>query len=447
MRRLWIGITFGLLALLSMSLIVSAQDNKLTNGGMEEGSFGAYRTHRGGEHPIYLPAGWNIWMQSPTGEYLNRDDRTAVNAHPGPGPDPKQGSRAINVDCGFVTCTTVLYQQVAVDQNTNVQASAWAQVKACNIPSGGTTCGSAVESGAQTRIGIDPNGGTNPRDTDIVWSGWAQPHDQWQQMNVSATTTGTTVTLFLESTQGSTAHLNKTYWDDAVLTGGGSGGSAPGSSTAVPTVPPPPANVPFVAPQGAREDGSLVHVVRDGDTLDSIAVAYGVTRTELMDLNSILSPSLIRLGQEIIVRPANAAPPAPEPTAVPPVEQQPQEQAPVAQPTPELDLTYHIPSLISPDDSFVSGQTQKSLEQGLAIQRFAIVTALTPKELLTHYDAQLQAAGWQLISSESGAGHGWSSWQFMDSNGVLWGASVSLSSSAVNVGQYSVLIEIEQANG
>ncbi|MBZ0297030.1 MAG: hypothetical protein K8L99_31005, partial [Anaerolineae bacterium] len=248
--RLWVL----LLALLLAVGAASAQDERLDNPGLEEGSFGPYTTRRGGEFPIYLPSSWNVWLASPTGEFFNRGDRTTINPHPGPGPGPHEGSRALSVDCGYVTCTVAIYQQVNVEADQNIQASAWAQVKACNLAPDADNCGSAVESGAQTRIGIDPNGGTDPNDSDVVWSGWAQPHDRWDQMSVSATTTGTTATLFLYSRQGSTADINKTYWDQTSLTGGGSGGSAEGAPTPLPTAPP---SVPFVVPQGERSDGSI----------------------------------------------------------------------------------------------------------------------------------------------------------------------------------------------
>jgi len=280
--------------------LVQAQDTELLqNPGLEEGLFGPYTTRRGGDKPIYLPPSWNAWLAAPTGDFFNRSDKVAIFPHPGPGPDPIEGQRAINVDCGFATCTVAIYQQVPVQPNTNVQASAWAQVKACNL-GGGSTCGSAVESGAQTRIGIDPNGGTDPNDSDIVWSNWVQPHDQWLEMRVSATTTGSTATLFLYSTQANVSDLNKTYWDKTSLTGGGAGGSAgQPAATPIPTAPP---SVPFVVPQGERPDGSIVHVVRPGDTIDSIAVAYRMTRADILARNNIPDPRIIRVGQEILIR-------------------------------------------------------------------------------------------------------------------------------------------------
>ncbi len=68
--------------------------------------------------------------------------------------------------------------------------------------------------------------------------------------------------------------------------------------------------MPYASEQGARADGSVVHVVEAGDTLDSIAFAYGVTRADLLALNDIPDPRIIQIGQEIVVK----APPTPTPS-------------------------------------------------------------------------------------------------------------------------------------
>lgn len=299
--------------LLSVVSSARAQDNLLPNGGLEEDSFGQYTGRRGGDFPIYLPNGWNYWFAAQNGERINRGDRTSIRPHPGPGPSVKEGRRALNIDCGFFTCTTAIFSQVSnIAVGANLQLSAFAQVKACNLPKNaqgqiiGDNCGSAIESGAQTRIGIDPNGGTDPNDVDVVWSAFIAPHEQggWQQMSASATATGTTVTVFLYSTQSSIADINKTYWDDVRLVAGGTGGANPGVVTAVPTAPP---FVAFVVPQGAQPDGSIIHTVQTGDTIDSIAYAYGVTRQQILDLNGIRDGRIITVGQRLIIKPPASA--------------------------------------------------------------------------------------------------------------------------------------------
>lgn len=292
--------TLLLLCCLLQALPLLAQEQLLQNPGMQ----GNYISIREGEKPIRVPGGWNVWLHPHSGnanDYYNRADKVDIQPHPGPGPDPREGSRALAIDCGYVTCTVAVYQQVGVAANSNVTASAWSHVRACNHGGRGN-CGSATESGSQTRIGVDPNGGNDPNDADIVWSNWSQPHDRWLEVSVNATVTGPTATLFLYSTQANVAELNKTYWDNVSLVGGG-----PGSAVAVveevapaPTVPP---QVPFVAAQQAEADGSIVHIVRLGNTIDSIAVAYDLTRPELLALNpEITNPRIISVGQRILVR-------------------------------------------------------------------------------------------------------------------------------------------------
>ena len=45
-----------------------------------------------------------------------------------------------------------------------------------------------------------------------------------------------------------------------------------------------------------------IHIVVRGDTIDGIAARYGTTRAELVRLNNLANPNLIRIGQEIRIR-------------------------------------------------------------------------------------------------------------------------------------------------
>jgi LysM repeat protein len=79
------------------------------------------------------------------------------------------------------------------------------------------------------------------------------------------------------------------------------------SSTPTNTQPPTATllpTIPFVVPQGQQPDGSIVHTVQPGDTIDSIAYAYGVSRTDIMQLNNIKDPRIIHLGQKLLIKPA-----------------------------------------------------------------------------------------------------------------------------------------------
>jgi LysM repeat protein len=293
-----------LIVLLMVSAPLVAQDaNALRDGGME----GSYTSR--GRSDLNIPAEWSFWYtEAPRSESWQNLPPVGF-PHNGPGPNPHGGGRALNLNKGFATFTAVLYQQVSVQQGANVTASAWAFIKTCDIPDGFDNCTSSTASGAYTRVGIDPNGGTNPYDSDIVWSGNAAPHDTWGQMTVSATTTGTTATVFLFAAQQWPSEVNNLYWDDASLVGGGAGGAAPAAAAAQNATPIPtiPAEVGFVQPQNEQDDGSIVHVVQAGDTIDSIAVAYGMTRADVLAVNpDIRDPRIIQIGQRIIIRPANA---------------------------------------------------------------------------------------------------------------------------------------------
>jgi LysM repeat protein len=289
--------------------IVGAQDDNLLRDGGFEGAF----TSRG-RADLNIPQDWSIWVADTphTEDWMN----LPVVGFPHSGIDPAQhsGAQALNLNKGYATFTAALYQQVSVTNGANISGSAYAFLRTCRIPDGSDRCQSTPDSNAFTRIGIDPNGGTNPFDEDVVWSSNAAPHETWQQMTVSATATGATVTLFLYATQQWPSQLNNVYWDDAVLSVGGSGGvaaSAPGEPTPQPTSA---SIAPLVSEEGARPDGSIVYVVVAGDTLDSVAFAYGLTRADILALNpNITDPRIIQIGQEIVVKGATV-PPTPEPT-------------------------------------------------------------------------------------------------------------------------------------
>jgi LysM repeat protein len=314
---MWIRVLAVMGILLSLGSVQAQSTNLLQNGGLEEGSFGQYRTLRGGLKPQYIANPWNLWIGPQIDQFNNNPAEVVLQAHPGPGPNVVEGSRAQFIECAFAVCQVAIYQQVTTAvAGSSYTAAASSQVKACNFQEPAITCGSAVESGSQTRIGIDPNGGTNPLDSDVVWSAFVQPHDTWLSQSVTANATSTSVTVFLWSQQGSTARLNRTYWDSVTLSGAqGAPGVAPGTP-----LPPPPTPVPtappfvdFVVPQAEQPDGSIIHTIQAGDTLDSIAFAYGTTRAELLALNDLQSANFIFPGQQILVREAQAVPPTATP--------------------------------------------------------------------------------------------------------------------------------------
>ncbi len=339
MRR--VGL-IGVAVVLWASLPAQAQTNLLANGGLEEGTFGPYQGK--GRSDLNVPAGWNIWLaQGDTSQYYNRGDEVRAYPHTAPAPNPVEGTYTANVHGGYIHFTAALYQTVLnVNAGSGVRAEAASYLHACttadNEPG---QCASDPATGARTRIGIDPLGGTDANAASIVWSVWITPHDIWGRQAVETTAASDRVTVFLYTTQDSPQMHNFVYWDDARLNFVGDPVDAPliggeGLPFNVPTVAPitggdilptplPPGFVPltpvpaatvfvpppvqpaarFVVPQAQNEDGSIIHTVKDGETFDAIAYAYGMSRDDLLALNPDFgSIRFIFAGQELLIREA-----------------------------------------------------------------------------------------------------------------------------------------------
>jgi LysM repeat protein len=68
-----------------------------------------------------------------------------------------------------------------------------------------------------------------------------------------------------------------------------------GSSTPGPVPEDPVPTVP---------SGQVTHVIKAGETLTSIALQYGVSSQMLADMNNIVNPNALKIGQALIVKPA-----------------------------------------------------------------------------------------------------------------------------------------------
>lgn len=64
----------------------------------------------------------------------------------------------------------------------------------------------------------------------------------------------------------------------------------------------------WAAPAAAADP---IHVVQTGDTLSSIALRYGTTVTAIMQLNGLTNPNLIYVGQQLVIPTGSGAPPEP----------------------------------------------------------------------------------------------------------------------------------------
>jgi LysM repeat protein len=270
-----------------------AQGNLLQNPGFD-GAYTGRGSISGG-----VPDGWNAW-----GSFQNSDhENLGVLVRSAPYSWRLRARSALPTGGG--------YQTVAAQRGTTYRFSIYAMIWTCDDEQwqcrDSTHTFSDTSSGGRVRIGIDPNGGTDPYSTGVRWSAFASPFDwgSFAGLSVDAAASASQITVFTYYTADKAMRFDDVFWDDATLVAVGSSGSTGSQNPPVPQA----TAVPVVQNAQSRPDGSQVHIVQPGQTLWAISQAYGVPLDTLRALNGI-NGSTIYVGQAIIVRaaPATAAP-------------------------------------------------------------------------------------------------------------------------------------------
>jgi LysM repeat protein len=297
-----------LIALLLLPLVfgadtANAQANLLNNPGFEQ--------EHGDGMNLTPPPGWSTWSNA-GGGLVGRQLRAGTEVISSAG--IYQGNGSFDAYKGWAAYSVSLYQTVSgIQAGSTLRLAAFGRIWSCDsdVDEATDSCitgdGSVVAqsyTNASFRVGIDPTGGGDPNSGNIVWSSATAPYSGFQQMTVDAQASGGSVTVVLNASMQLPARHQHVFWDAASLTvvsGGTDTSSGSTGQTAAPAAP--PAIAAEVVPQGAREDGSIVHTVRSGDTLAAIAVAYNITIPELLELNSMTMDEAryIYPGQELIV--------------------------------------------------------------------------------------------------------------------------------------------------
>ena len=308
-RLLLIAAFLAIIALMpDASSPVRAQDNLLRDGGFENTTMKTVEYDASSGTRFSVSADWNGWYTTTPREatWQNQIPNGTGRNNAGFG-FVLEGNRSAELSRGQATFTAALYQTVTVPENANLVGTAWyvMDLSLNDNPN------------ARARVGIDLRGGTNPFSTDVVWSSWGGNRiasQGFQQLTVNATAIGTQVTFYLYATQTVPSTQNGIFWDEASLVVGGPGGNVPstsatstGGATPQPAATPVPQTVPNVVRQGEQEDGSIVHRVQPGDTVNSIAVAYRVSASQIIELNNLANPRLISVGQELLIQEAGSS--------------------------------------------------------------------------------------------------------------------------------------------
>lgn len=275
---------------------------------------------------IFTPQGWVTFWSSGKNpvktdqKYGRPECKVIPNKDPFVGPPARirSGNYAIMQFGFWRAIDSGVYQVVTgLAPESPIQLSAYAHAWACEDDDHQAySCGDDYQ--MLFRVGIDPNGGTDPWSPNIVWaSGYS--YDQFRMIGPVQAQVGEggTVTVFLRATAKWPYKHNDVYWDDASLVYT----SPPAEATNTP-VPPPPTATPGPSPTPMptptpRPDGATVHIVKDGDTLFGIALAYGVDVDQIRKLNasSLGGNDMIWPGQELVI-----SMPSQTPTPTPPPE-------------------------------------------------------------------------------------------------------------------------------
>ncbi len=286
-----------------------------------------------GTADIFVANGWQAWYVIPDGVTypINCGNNAPAdckpyripvyrNSQPQDARIPPRARSGNSQQWGIQYATYIagVYQRVSgLTPGARLRFSAYLQGFNCDDDHGcfgsSSQYGYSYEPGdMQTRVGIDPTGGTNAFGQNVVWSGFLNPLDAFALQTVEAVAQGSTVTVFVWSSPTYPEKHTDVYVDDASLVVVGEG---PAPATTAPTqpagTPPPAATLP---------PGTTTYTIQSGDTLFAIALQFNLTLDQLLALNpSLTRDSILLVGQVINVagtpQPATPATTQPTPTS------------------------------------------------------------------------------------------------------------------------------------
>ncbi|MCD4684348.1 MAG: LysM peptidoglycan-binding domain-containing protein [Anaerolineae bacterium] len=300
-------------------MVLAQGGNLLQNPGFEE----PYVTLNG-EDTLRLASSWQPW-------YLEDDGPTSNNARPEYKPAPanrvKTGASAQEFNTFFATHTAGVLQRVPVTPGTELRFSAfiyvWSSASFAN-PDISDDPNNVVVS-----VGIDPSGGMDATNPHVVWSSGAEFYDEYREISVAATSSGTAVTVFVRSVTDPEGFVgtNNVYVDEAALlplgmvpTDTPAPTFTPDISVPVPTqegtiTPLPVTNTPLptFTPTPALPGGyddTVLYTVVAGDSVWGIARRFDSSVDAIIETNGLNDNGFLSIGQTLVVPVQGAAPPA-----------------------------------------------------------------------------------------------------------------------------------------
>lgn len=197
---------------------------------------------------------------------------------------------------------------------------------------GGSQTSTITDNDLGMKVGIDPNGGTDPFSSNVIWSTPFNTYDTWALYTIEAVAKGSTVTVFTHSQPRWGLEHNDIYIDDAslvVIDGSSSPAvtattaptatKAPGATSAPASTATNPSPTLAPAPTNTSAPQFTTYTVVRGDTLYKIARKFGTTAAILQQVNGIVNASRIFAGQVLKIPVAGSTIPAGAPTSSAPL--------------------------------------------------------------------------------------------------------------------------------
>lgn len=278
-------------------------------------------TYTGAQYgEIFTPEGWVTWW-SEADDFKRPECKVIPREHPFTA-DP------IRIHKGYYSgmCFAFWGKQNAgyfqvvrnITPGSVVEGSFYAHAWSCGDDNPPTSCGDPYS--FYFRVGIDPNGGTDPFSSNITWSPPYYNYDTYGVVGPVQATVGASgaATLFLQSYGKWPIKHNDAYMDSAALTMVAQAETpTPTNEPPPPTSETPPTAVPPQYTPTPLPDGTIVHRVVEGDTIFGIALAYGIDPDQIYELNPGLDPAFLQIGQDVVISGPGGGVAAPTATLAP----------------------------------------------------------------------------------------------------------------------------------
>jgi LysM repeat protein len=201
---------------LSTAPIGAQDENLLTNPGFEEAFVQVE-----GEQPFYVAEDWEAWhtvridgmpsFQNAQPLFISASEAPSI----GITPRIRSGSNAQIYYSYFETHDGGLFQQISgLTPGLQYRFSVYAYIWSSTFEDESI---SEDPGDVAFRVGIDPNGGTDPDESTVTYSTPAVFYDAYREYSIIATAQSETITVFVRSTVGIPVQNSTIYLDDAVL--------------------------------------------------------------------------------------------------------------------------------------------------------------------------------------------------------------------------------------